>query len=143
MRPDDTYPLSETRIRIPFRDMTTAEAEYHALVMWPYFEAKVSAVVEEKIRNELNEHTRQVVIQTLGDILALSNDDAARLKEIESIFWILKLIHKMNTATKRICIRCIMPWTLAALTGLLGLLLNHYFPYLANIIDYAGLVDRH
>jgi hypothetical protein len=139
---DDTFPIQDTRIRIPFRDMTTTEAEYHAETMWPYYDVRIAALLEERLKILNPQATRESVMQTLAELMELNAASAEERTRIRNAFRFLRIVVQSQAMLARICFRCLLPWTLAAGAGLAGMLLNDNFPVLASLLAKLKLLGQ-
>lgn len=138
---DDTYPMEEKRIRIPFRDMTTAEAEYHAETMWPYLDSRVSAVLNERINKIERQYTSEDIINAIADLMELSAASPEDARRIRSAFRFLRWVAATQSMFARICLRCLLPWLVAVVAGATGLIVKENSPALVHFLEKIKLLQ--
>ncbi len=141
MTRDDTFPLPEERVRSFFQNVTTKEAVYHAETIWPFLDAKISAMLEEKVKDVGADATREALFKVISDLLELNPSSIDDRRKIKRLFRLLYLVMAAQSWFARICFRCILPWTAAALVGIIGIALKQYFPTLATSLQRLGLPD--
>lgn len=138
---DDTYPIDEKRIRIPFRDMTTAEAEHHVETIWPYLDGRIAEILTGKLSQIERQYSSEDVIVAIGNLMELSATSPENARQIRAAFRLLRMIASTQTMFARICFRCIVPWMVALLAGATGLILKENSPALAQFIDKIKLLQ--
>jgi hypothetical protein len=139
---DDTYPLPENKIRAPFRDMTTVEAEYHAETMWPYFDGRVAAAVQETLQQQLGVLMRDRVMDTLADMVEINASTPEGRARLKMAFRMLGMLADLRQFVASICVKCILPWTVAAIAGIFGLLFKDSVPEMVKLFQYvASMVE--
>jgi hypothetical protein len=133
---DDTYPLPENRVRAPFRDMTTAEAEYHAETMWPYFDSRVSTMVQEILKQHVGSLVREKTLDVLADLAEINSATTEGRGQLKSAFRILRMLGDLKQFIAGICIKCLLPWMLATGAGIIGIFFKDSTPEIVHIIKY-------
>ncbi|MCP5364918.1 MAG: hypothetical protein H6905_06800 [Hyphomicrobiales bacterium] len=127
---EDTFHFQDDRIRIPFRDMTTSEAEYHAETMWPYYDEKISALLEQKTKMLCLEFREEIIINQMNQMFGINLNNEQEKEKLKRIFQLFKVLVEIQQRFYSLLNRVFVPWDLAASTGLLGILIKQYFPYI-------------
>lgn len=138
---DDTYPIDEKRIRIPFRDMTTAEAEHHVETIWPYLDGRIADVFADRLSQLERQYSSEDIIVAIGNLMELSATTPENARQIRAAFRLLRMIGATQTMFARICFRCILPWMVALLAGAAGLIIKENSPALAQFIEKLRLLQ--
>jgi hypothetical protein len=136
---DDTFPLSEERSRSCFQRLTTKEAGNHAEIIWPFLDVKVEEMLDEKVKHVTAEAARDALFQVISDLMELDSKSADDRNKIKRLFRLLCGIMAAQSVVARICFRCILPWTVAALIGALSIALKDYVPSVAAQLQKLGL----
>jgi hypothetical protein len=134
---DDTYPLPENRVRAPFRDMTTAEAEYHAETMWPYFDSRVGNMVQDILKQQVSGLIREKTLDVLADLIEINTATPEGRGQLKAAFRIIRMLGDLRQFIASICIKCLLPWTLAAGAGIVGLIFKDSVPELVRIVQHV------
>ncbi|VUX46398.1 hypothetical protein DF3PA_210011 [Candidatus Defluviicoccus seviourii] len=138
---DDTYPLDERRIRIPFRDMTTAEAEHQVQAIWPYLDGKVTAILAEKLSQLERQYSSDDIITAIANLMELSAATPENARQIRAAFRLLRLAAATQTMFTRICFRCFLPWVVALIAGATGMIVKENSPALTQFIEKLKLLQ--
>lgn len=131
---DDTYPLPENRIRAPFRDMTTVEAEYHADTLWPYFDSRVATLVQEIIKSQVPHMVREKTLDILADLVEVNTATPEGRGQLKSAFRVIRMLGDLRQFVTSICIKCLLPWSIAAGAGVVGILFKDSVPEFVKIV---------
>lgn len=138
---DDTYPLDERRIRIPFRDMTTAEAEHQVQAIWPYLDGKVVAILSEKLSQLERQYSSDDIIAVIADLMELNAATPENARQLRAAFRLLRMAAATQTMFARICFRCFLPWVVAVIAGAAGLMVKENSPALAQFVEKLKLLQ--
>lgn len=138
---DDTYPLDERRIRIPFRDMTTAEAEHQVQAIWPYLDGKVTQILSEKLSQLERQYSGDDIIVAIANLMELSAATAENAKQIRAVFRLLRMVAVTQTMFARVCFRCLLPWVVALIAGATGMIVKENSPALTQFIEKIKLLQ--
>jgi hypothetical protein len=138
---DDTFPLQQIRVRVPFRDMTTAEAEHISDAIWPYVDAKV-ATLHEQLERGTPQLSNDVILIAMGELMELNPADQEERRLIKKAFRVIRFLAHIQGLMVRICVRCILPWAIAASAGTLGVYMTEYLPSLAKMLRDIGLIAK-
>ncbi len=139
MNRDDTFPLPEERMRSCFQRLTTAEAVKHADTIWPYLDTKIDAMLDDKIKDAGVEAARDALYHVISDMMELDPSSSEDRNKVKRLFRFLFYVIAAQSALTRMCIRCILPWILTALVGILGLALKDDFPAIADSVRKLSL----
>ncbi len=131
---DDTYPLPDNRIRAPFRDMTTAEAEHHADTMWPYYASRVNNAIAQSINEYMANSADDVLLRGIGEIMSINTRTPEGMSRVRLALRILAVFCDVGDMLKKVCLKCLLPWTLAALAGAAGILFKDSVPALKDLV---------
>lgn len=139
MTRDDTFPLRDERSRSCFQRLTTKEAGSHAETMWPFLDVKIAAMLDERVKEVGPAAVRDALYLVISDILELDPKSIQDKNKIKRLFRLLYFIMAAQSLFSRICFRCILPWTVAALVGFVGVALRDHFPTVADKLQKLGL----
>lgn len=132
---EDTFHFQDDRIRIPFRDMTTSEAEYHAETMWPYYDERISELFEQKTKTLCVEVREELVINQLNKVFGINLSEKQEIEKIKKIFSLFRFMVELQQRFFSLFYKLFVPWALAAGTGLVIILIKQYFPYIRYYIE--------
>lgn len=138
---DDTFPITDERTRACFQRLTTQEAGNHAETMWPYIDVKVAEMLDEKVKDVTTDAARDALYHIISDLMELDSKSLEDRNKIKRLFRLLCSVMAAQSVVARICFRCILPWTVAALIGVLGIALKDHFPTVADQLQKLGLPD--
>jgi len=132
---EDTFHFQDDRIRVPFRDMTTNEAEYHAETMWPYYDEKVSAIFEQKTKSLCLEFREEMILNQLNQIFGINLNDQREWENFKKVIRLFKFIIEIQQRFYALFYNLFVPWILAAITGMAIILIKQYFPEIKYYIE--------
>ena len=127
MGKEDTFHFQDDRIRIPFRDMTTSEAEYHAETMWPYYDEKITYLIDRKAKLICTDYGEEIFINQTRNILGINLEDQLERDNLRRILNFLRFISSTQKKCVGIFYKIFVPWLIAACTGFVIILITFGF----------------